>query len=288
MNKSKIIKDVLGFKHKASDKVVFWLKNPDIIPQVDSFASALEKYGQSRLPSNIECIKPVHRRLVFVVKPSTVNEKGFVAKVFTLHKLRIRLKYCWMKYNRYRFAETANLIIASKRGMKVPQVYGYGRINGFSGLIQKDIVLLEYLNHHISVKELLKKNMGNKEECIDILDRAIPVFVSFYKARCNSWDINPGSIMFDLKDPNTEPLTLDFEYVIFHKKKSLEVLAHLAANFAKGFSDWMNREIIDSWVIKLLDKVEAADVNIRKNFINRFNYCMNIRNIPHKLKMNIQ
>lgn len=288
MNKTKIIKNALKFKYQHSGNVVFWLKDPDIIPQVDSFASALEKYGQSRLPGNIECIKPVHRRLVFVIKPSTIGGKGFVAKVFTLYKLRIRLKYCLMKYNRYKFAEAANLIIARKRGMKVPRVYGYGRINGLFGLIEKDILLLEYLNHHISVGELLEKNKENKEKCIDILGRAIPVFVSFYNARCNSWDINPGSIMLNLKDPNTEPFALDFEYVIFYKKKSLEVLAHLAANFAKGFSGWMNREIIDSWVIKLLDRVEIADVNIRKNFTNRFNYYMNIRNIPHKLKMNIQ
>lgn len=288
MNKSKIIKEVLGFKHKASDKVVFWLKSPDIMPQVNFFASTLEKYGQSRLPSNIECIKPVHKRLVFVVKPSAINEKGFVAKVFTLNKLRIRLKYCWMKYNRYKFAEVANLIIASKRGIKVPQVYGYGRINSPFGLIKKDIILLEYLNHHTSVEALLKKNMGNKEKCIDILDRTIPVFVSFYKAKCNNLDINPGSIMFDLKNPDTEPFALDFEYVIFREKKSLEVLAYLAANFAKGFSGLMNRGIINSWAIKLLDRVEATGVNIRKEFINRFNYYMNIRNIPFKHRMNIQ
>ena len=290
MNKSRIIKDVLKFKYRQSRNVVFWLKSPKMFSMIQSFLSALDKHDQPASSDNVEVLKktPVNKRLLLRINSSIPIEKSFIIKVLTVHLLRLKLKYCWMKYYRYGFAETANLIIARNRGINVPRVYGYGRIYGSFGLIKKDIVILEDLNHHISFNELLEQNKENEEECINILNQAIPVFVSHYKARCNNWDINPGSIMFDLHDLKLEPLVLDFEYVVFHNKSSLEVLMFLAANFAKGFSNWMNREIIDSWATELLDGVKVEDLDIRKKFMKRFDYYMSIPYMPHKERMRIR
>jgi len=290
LNKSKIIKDTLKFEYRHCSNIVFWLKDPNIAPIAQLSLHTLDKCNQPALPDNIEILKntPVRKRLLFRITSSTPTEKSFVVKVLTLHLFRLKFKYCWMKYHRYGFAETANLIIAHNRGINVPQVYGYGRIYGSFGLTKKDIVILEDLNHHISFSELLENNKENEEECINLLNRTSPVFVSHYKAACNNWDINPGSVMFDLHDLKLEPLVLDFEYVVFHKKPSLEVLMFLAANFAKGFSDWMNRGIIDSWAAKLLDRVEVENPDVKGKFMKRFDYYMSFPYMPHKERMRIR
>jgi len=94
--------------------------------------------------------------------------------------------------------------------------------------------------------------------------------------------------MFNLRDLKQEPLVLDFEYVVFHKGPSLEVLMFLAANFAKGFSDWMDRGIIDSWADELLDRVEVEDLDVRRKFMKRFDYYMSVGYMPHKERMRIR
>ena len=289
-DKSRTIKNTLKYKYQYSGKIVFWLKNADMVSIAQSVLSVLDRPDQTALPDNIEILKdtPPNKRLLFRIKPSVPSQESLVVKVCKIHLLRLRLKYCWMKYHRYGFAETANLMIASERGIKVPHVYGCGRINGPFGLIEKDIVILEDFNHHISFSELLEQNRKNEGECINILKRAIPVFASHYKAACNNWDINPGSIMFDQQGSELDPIALDFEFIVFHGKSSLEVLMFLAANFAKGFSDWMNREIIDSWVAELLDRVKVEDLGIRERFLGRFDHYMSIPYMTHKERIKIR
>jgi len=291
-NKSKIIKNALKSKYRHSGNIVFWLKNTDMISVAQTVLSTLDKYNRAVLPNNIEIIRntPVRKRLLFRIKTSIPTQKSLVVKVLNVHLLRLRFKYCWMKYHRYGFAETANLIIARNRGINVPRVYGYGRINGPFGLIEKDIVILEDLNHHISISELLEQNKKNEQKCINIIDSVIPILISHYKAGCNNWDINQGSIMFDQQDSELGPIALDLEYVVFHDKPSLEVLMFLAARLAWHLlyaADWMNKEIFYPWANKLLGRAEIRDIDVRKKFMERFDYWLNISYIPHKERMKV-
>jgi len=287
-NKSKIITNTLNFKYKHSDNIIFWLKDANIVSVVQSVLSALDKHNQSGLPDNIEILKntPVSKRLLFRIKLPA--QKSFVAKVLTLHLFRLRLKYCWMKYHRYGFAETANLIAANNRGINVPQVYGYGRIYGSARLIKKDIVILEDLNHHIPIDELLERNKENEQECINTLDRVIPMLISHYKARCNNWDINTGSVVFDNQDSESHPIALDFEYVVFYNKSSLENLMFLAARLAWHVlyaADWMDKEIFYPWALKLLDRAKVTNIDLRKKLMDRFDYYLSLDYIPHRERM---
>lgn len=291
-NKSKIIKNALKSRYRHSRGIVFWLKDADMIPVAQLILSTLEKYGRAALPDNIEIIRniPVSKRLILRIKPSVPGQESFIVKVCNVHLLRLRLKYCWMRYFRYGFAEAANLVIAGDRGIKVPQLYGFGRINSPFCLIEKDIVILEDLNHHVAVDKLLQQNRGNKQECINILDRIIPMLISHYKAGCNNWDINAGSIMFEQQNPESEPVTLDFEHVVFHDRPSLEVLMFLAARLAWHImyaAKWMNKELFYPWAAKLLDRAEVTDMGVRKKFMERFDYYLDMDYIPHKVRMKV-
>jgi len=288
LTKSKLINNTLTFKYRHCRRVVFWLKSTGMVPVVQSVLFALDQHNQSVLPDNIEILKntPVNKRLLFRIKMPT--EESFVVKVLTLHLFRLRLKYWYMKHHRYRFAEAANLIIANKRGLRVPQVHGYGRIHGPSGLIKKDMVILEDLNNHISFNELLEQNKANKQECINILNRLIPVFVSHYKAMCNNWDINTSSVIFDRDNPEHPPYVLDFEHIVFLKKPSLENLMFLAAKFAAGFPGWMSKEVVYSWAAEILNPLNIEDVNEKKNLVKRFGYYLNLPYMPHRQRMRIR
>jgi hypothetical protein len=292
LTKSKLINNTLTFKYRHCRGVVFWLKNADMVPIAQSVVSVLAKPDQTTLPDNIEILKdaPVNKRLLFRIKLSVPTRRSVVAKVLNLHLTRLRFKYCWMKYHRYGFAEAANLIIAGERGIRVPHVYGYGRINGSLGLIERDVVILEDLNHHISITELLEQNKNNERECISIINRVIPTLISHYKARCNNWDINAGSLVFDRHDSELDPTVLDLEYVVFLDKPSFEVLMFLAGRVARHVlyaADWMNTEIFYDWAARLLDRAEIADMELRTRLLERFDHYLNIPCMPHKERIKI-
>ncbi|UCE36783.1 MAG: hypothetical protein JSW00_14895 [Thermoplasmata archaeon] len=201
--------------------------------------------------------------------------------------LRLKLKYCWMKYYRYGFAETANLIIARNRGINVPRVYGYGRIYGPFGLINKDMVILEDLAHLTSVDELLRLNRGDDKKCAKILSQTIPVFVSLHKAKCNIVYILSDAIMFSGEDSEQDAFVLDFEYARFYDQPSLEVLMYEAAYFAVSCPDWLAHRIINDWVTKLLDAVGIRDNAGRKKLMERFKYYFHIPYMSHKESVEI-
>jgi hypothetical protein len=195
-----------------------------------------------------------------------------------------------MKYHRYGFAETANLIIAKNRDIKVPGVYGYGRINGPLGLIQKDIVILEDLRDHISISQLLEQNRNNGKKCIEILDSVIPLLIAHYKAGCNNWDINAGSIVYNRLEPQTGPVALDFEYIVYHSKPSLDVLVFLAARLAWHIlydAKWFDEDLFNPWAVKLLEAVPVTDEVIKNKFKERFDYYYSFDYIPHKVRMSV-
>ena len=73
-----------------------------------------------------------------------------------------------MKYRNHRFAfgEAVSLLIASKHGLDVPKVYGYGEIYGASMLIEKSVLILENLANHIPIGDILRLNKDDQEKCV--------------------------------------------------------------------------------------------------------------------------
>lgn len=292
MNKAKIIKNTLKFKYKHSRNIGFWLEDENLVPLTLSSLSIIDKYDRGVLPDNIEVVKntPVNKRLLFRIDCPYTTQKTIIVKALNLHMLRLRFKYCWMKYHRYGFSETANIIVARERGIKLPKVYGYGQVYNSFGLIKKDIVFLEDLGNHIPINELLDQNKDNSQKCVDILDSVIPLLITHYKARCNNWDINTGSIVFDQKSPILEAKNLDFEYIVFNKKPSLEVLMFLAARLVWHIiyaSPWIGNEIFSPWINRLIEAAGIKDTAIRKQLTERFHYHLAKDYIPHRERMKV-
>ncbi len=272
-----ILKKALRFKYSDSLKSRWWLRDDNLIPMSQSIASAVDKFNSSLLPDNIDIIKNEDRRFILRINSSQSFEKSFIAKVFPLCCLRHRLKYHRMKYKRFAFGEAINLLIAAERGLNVPMVYGYGRIYGSSLLIKKDILLLEELANQTAVDKLLELNSNDQEKCAKILERTIPIIIGLYKAGCNNIGFNTGAIMLADGNSAKNDFVLDFEYVEFHDKPSLEILMFEAANFAKYCRGWLTEQTINEWRAKLLDAVKIGDNVRRESLIERFNYYFNSR-----------
>ncbi len=272
MNKSKIVKNVLKFRYCHSKKAVFLLKNESMVSVAQSVLSAIDKFNKSVSPHDFEIIRVNDRRLILRTASPEFPERSFVIKVSPLNCFKHRLQYHMIKDRRFGFGEVPNLIIAAKKGLNVPKVYGYGHIYGSCWLIKSCIVILENLANYTSVLELLELNRGNGKKCARILEWTIPTFVKFYKAKCNNIEINLYSIMLSNEHPEQDCFVLDFEHAKFHKKPSIEILMFEAASFVKWRPDLLTEQAINHWLAKLLDAVEIKDNTERRNLVERFNY----------------
>lgn len=272
LSKRRILMTALGFEYSDSQRAKLWLCDKSLIPLAQSVPPAIDTYSESASSQDVEVIKRDKRRLVLRINLSQSGEESFIVKVFPLRCLRHRLKYHSMKYDRFAFGEAANLLIAARRGLNVPKVYGYGCIYGSSRLIKKDILILEDLAPRTSVGELLKLNKGDEEKCAKIFSRTIPIFVDLYKAKCNHIGSNISAIMLGDEKSKQDDFILDFEYAKFHNKPSLEVLMFEAAHFAKRCCTWVTKKTMNEWKDKLLDAVEIKDNATRNKIMGYFNY----------------
>jgi len=190
-----IVKDTLKYRYNHSKEAVFWLENQNLIPAAQLVLSFIDDRNGSVTLGDIEILKKDNKRLILRVKTRSFGKKSFVVKVSLLHSFKQRLKYHLVRDYCYGFSEVPNLIIANKRGLNVPKVFGYGRIYGSFWLTRASIIILEDLANHISTDELLKLRDGNEEKCAEILDYTIPLFIRLYEAKCDNLDINPHAIM---------------------------------------------------------------------------------------------
>ncbi len=265
----------LGFEYSDLQRAKWWLSDKSLIPLAQLAASAIDTCGESPSSHDVEILKRQDRRLILRINLSQSGQAPFIMKVSPLRCLRHRLKYHSMKYNRFAFGEAVNLLIAAKRGLKVPKVYGYGCIYGSCRLITKDILILEDLAPRTPVGELLKLNRGDEEKCAKILSRTIPSFVDLYKEKCNNISTNMGAIMLGDENSKQDDFIVDFEYAKFHNKPSLEVLMFEAGHFAKHCCTWVAKETVNEWKDKLLDAVEIQRPRIREKMTGYFNYYFN-------------
>jgi hypothetical protein len=290
LNKTRIIKQAMPVRYRLAPGIVFQLKTEDMIPFIRAMMGVAKKFNAAQKPDNINILKhtPDHKRLLFRLRLDNQPYQSIIVKTQKIHKLRLRIKYAWMKHYRYGFSEAANLVIAANRGIEVPQVFGYGYIKNGFGLTKTDIVLLEDLGQDsISIVELLEQNKNKPQECGNILDRLIHIFIAHYKAGCNNWDINQGSIIFIWRNGSWYPRVLDFEHIVFYDEPSMENLMFMAGQFAQHLPGWMDIHIVDSWAMKLLDAINIKDDQQRKKWIERFNSHLNSPVLPHKVRQKI-
>ncbi len=288
-SKKRTLKEALRFKYKDSRKGKWWLKDDRLICVAESILSTIDECNESLLPRNVEILKQDDRRLLLRFNSSQVVERSFIVKVFPLYRLRHKLKYHTKKYtqSRFGFGEAANLLIAAKRGLRVPKIYGYGRVYGFFRLIKRDIVIMEDLTGFTTLGKLLELNQTNTEKIVGLFDQVIPIFVKLYEAGCNHIDLSPTCIMLCADGSDGDGFILDFEYSNFHKQKSPELLMFEAAFFINRCRGWFANEAAYKWLDKLLDAVEIRDSSNRRKCIERFKYYFGTK-LSRKRRMRLR
>ncbi len=268
--KRAIVKSAFGCLYRDAEGGKWHLQSDALIPAVAAFHTAHRAIRQrpEDLPEAV--YKWTERRLVFKFPANSDGSGALVAKGFLLKHPRQRLK----SY-RYGLEETANLLMAAQRGVSVPAIYGYGVLYGKSRLPNANFLLLECLSDYELVGDLLEKAKGNPAECRAILMRTIPTFVSLYRAGCNHIDIHTKTILMH-KDADLPPKILDFHYVRFHDRPSLEVLAFGAGFFVRHMVDYVDEEVIAFWCSSLLGEIGVVDSRERDGVFEKIDMYRNV------------
>jgi hypothetical protein len=269
----KLLNRALGIKYKFSKRSSWMLKDESFVQTVKH---SLPVIGGKAIDNDMyisTLIKKEDNRHVFRID-SQNDSNSYIFKVFPLCCLRHRFKYHHMtrQHGRFAYGEAIALLKASAKGIRVPEVYGYGTISGRSNLIKKSILIIECLSHHTPIGDLLELNSHDQGKCLSILKRSIPLYVQLYSAACNHISVNSGAIMFDDQGRSEEDYLLDFEYARFYSTPSYDLLMYEMAILARYCKSWVTMDIYSEWVDELLDSLEVYDSHVRKKLISQFNY----------------
>ena len=160
---------------------------------------------------DVELLKKATRRLIFRLKASGTDssEQSVVIKSYRMSGLKRRL----FRYRRYGPSEAQNLLEAAKRGLPVPEVFGYGQLQQWL-LVLDTMIMMEDLAPRRSAAELLREAKGQRQRQAEILDRILELFVRLYRTGCNNIDVREDSIWLS-EDPSETGKIIDFHYVRF-------------------------------------------------------------------------
>ena len=203
-----------------------------------------------------EILKKADKRIIFRLKSPRVDyfHQSVVVKAFPMTgKLNYTgLKLRLLRYRRYGLAEVRNLLEAARRGLPVPQVFGYGRIRR-GPLVLNTMVMMEDLAPRRRVGVLLGEAQGQERRQERLLDRLLPVFAQLYRTGCNHIDVNLSSIWLS-DNPQQEWKVNDFQFARFLDQPSPRVLMFQAAYFACVCSRKcaVPAKIMQAWVERLL------------------------------------
>ena len=199
--------------------------------------------GAQPIPAN-NCFKNEAKRKVFQLQGA--HPSPLLAKSFCLDTLRQRLRH-----RRYAFNEALHLIVARKRGLNVPRVFGYG--TGFCQLLPTWVaVLMEYLPYPSMRDEFLRT--PDELTIWGLLQRAVPSFRQLYLTGCNHIDFGPHAILLSPAGAENDVL-IDFQYAAFTSRPNPRILAAQLGYFgwAVGVNrNWVGREMLEQWYGEVL------------------------------------
>ena len=219
--------------------------------------------------ADVEVLKKGRRRLVYRLKRAETDcgKKSIVIKSFPLSSLKNRL----FRHGRYGRAETWNLLEAEKRGLPVPKVFGYGKVNRWP-LVLNTMVMMEDLAPRHLLAELLEEKQTQLEQQAELLDRTLKLFLQLYQSGCNHIDLNSQSIWL-AENPRDGEKISDFQYTRFLDKPSVRTILCQAAYFTRSCSALVPTEVLESWTEKLFLAIDIKKsgywLKIYNCFLNR-------------------
>ena len=286
-----LIRSSLKFKYRHFQDSFFRFKAENFAPIAHQVMEAVDMYSSSlQFPDYAEVLQNRKRRFVLRIKceDQMSGLSSFVVKVWLLGDNRQRLSYYRKRYtqSRFGFGEANALLFASGRGLKVPEVYGYGGINGVFNLRKVDFLMMQDLDNHTDIEKLMQSNGRDQEECKIVLRRAVPLFIKLYESNCNHSDLNLGSILLG-NDSCDDDYLVDFEFSKFHNAPSLKLLMFHAGYFIDHCSDYLTEETTDWWFRKVVEAVEIRGLPAEKHLKDHFKFYCDRRFLRRKSRMKV-
>ena len=137
LEKWKVVRDALRYVCKEDGRTGWWLCDESLVDLCGRIEASVWEADDDNRPDDVEIINRTDRNVLFRIRDDG-SGRSFVCKVFFLNHLSHRLRY----FN-YGLDEAANLIVAKRRGIKSPDVYGYGQVRGRGGVVRRNIDILE-------------------------------------------------------------------------------------------------------------------------------------------------
>ena len=245
----------LPFRHISPDRTRWFLKD-DADRAVADSATEHFSLGRDELRARGLYVKGVTRRVGFYF----VTDGG--AKIFCKGTVYRH----WRESLRHKtrgWSEARNLLLAAKRRIPVPAVYGFGLRRSW-GLVDRSLVLMEYLGDHRTLLDLLETS-ASQDQRRAYLARSIPLIVSLYRGCANHIDLGGPNIMIHSSSAERDVL-IDFQDVPFHPAPSAEILCYHLGFLLHNVGAHFSEEDIQSWTRRVLQTagVPAGDALLAK------------------------
>lgn len=230
------------------------------------------------------------RKIVFRLQGDPSVDRGhadaapqtaLIVKAFLLTTLRKRLKH-----HRFGLNEASNMLTAAQRGLPTPRLFGYGQRRTRLGLPDRQVLLIESLDAHTALLDLLQPIREERDAVRDLLARTTPLFTSLYHAGCLHIDVNAANVMLAAAvDANRPAALIDFQHARFRDRPSVEWLLFEAGHFARscgpigdkedsdgdGNGDG-NGDVLTAWLDDLLAAIDPTGAVDRDAWRQRFRH----------------
>ena len=246
-----VVKENLAFRYSSSRNAAWLLAGDEFCQAADAAVSCIRNPEESR---SVSLLKDSSNRFIFRLKVNSaeLDISSVIVKSFPMKRLKQRL----YQYRRYGPREAANLLRAAGRSIPVPGVYGCGQIGRF-GLVESTAVMMEDLNRHRSICELLSSADLKDSGKIELLRRAGQLFLRLYEGGCNHIDISGQSVWLSKTDDDDR--LIDFQYTAFHTQPSLMVLMFNMAYFSNSVAGLVSETLFEPWVRKVLEELSVTN-----------------------------
>jgi tRNA A-37 threonylcarbamoyl transferase component Bud32 len=219
------------------------------------------------LPAGMTCLRKSRCRTVLGGPLQRGSSATCVIKIVYLPGLGRKLRP-W----RYGLPEAVNLLRAHDLGIRVPRVYGVGKVFRGWRIPVATALLMEDLSGYRTLRDLLRSVRGDLAAARSIVATALPLFVRVYHARCNHIDMHTANLLLPVDRVGGEPALIDFERAAFGRAASPPALALQAGKFARSCQRIVPELDMEEWLLHLLDCVAICNPALRRSMLERFRF----------------
>jgi Lipopolysaccharide kinase (Kdo/WaaP) family len=178
---------------------------------------------KKRVPGKDRFVAQWQDQSVFV-KATALRPKERVRATLRIHNILFG-------YYKGPAVECANTLLAMKRTSFAPGVYGFGESRSRWGLVRKQVILFEGLDHHMRINDLLDDHPGDHDIKMDALKRAGRIILDLYGQGLAHLDLSTSNVLLHPRSPSRDRMIdlepfLDFRPYLRIEEKTRNILAY--------------------------------------------------------------